>query len=173
MSSIFIKAYGVMMKPLYQIKDFIPDPQTHKDRWQVYDIKQGGMGWVYIVYDHEWRESFAVKTYKDEWLQTEKAKEQFKKEALGWINLDRHENITQARMVQEINNRIYLFLEYVVGGDLSRYIGTKLLDVKQIIKFALQFCYGMEHAVNHGIICHSVGLRPTTQYKKSKYFLTS
>jgi serine/threonine protein kinase len=125
-----LTATGEIMKPLYQIKDFIPDPNTHKDRWEVYDIKQGGMGWVYIVYDHEWREPFAVKTYKDVRLQTESAKEAFKKEALVWINLDRHENNTQARMVEEINSRLYLFLEYVVGGDLSQYIGRKILDVK-------------------------------------------
>jgi serine/threonine protein kinase len=31
---------------------------------------------------------------------------------------------------------------------------VKSLDIKQIIKFALQFCYGMEHAVTHGIVCH-------------------
>jgi tetratricopeptide (TPR) repeat protein len=149
-----LTATGAVMKPHYQINDFIPAPDTHKDRWEVYDIKQGGMGWVYIVYDHKTGEPFAVKTYKDKWLQKEKAKENFKKEALVWINLDRHENITQARFIEEIQNRIYIFLEYVVGGDLSRYIGTKLLDVKQIIKFALQFCYGMEHAVTHGIVCH-------------------
>ena len=43
MSPIFIKACEVMMNALYQKGDFIPDPDTHKDRWQVLDIQQGGM----------------------------------------------------------------------------------------------------------------------------------
>ncbi len=141
------------MRTEWQINDYIPDPNTGKDRWQIYKILKGGMGVVYIVYDTEWREAFAVKTYQDR-LQSEYAKEQFKKEAHVWINLDRHENIAWARFVENIHNRLYLFLEYVPGGDLSRWIGTKRLDLKQILLFALQFCYGMEHALSKGVKAH-------------------
>lgn len=148
------------MKPLYQRNSFIPDPQTHKGRWQVYDIKEGGMGWVYIVYDHKINDVVAIKTYKDKYLQKELVKEQFKKESLAWINFGKHENITQAIYVQEIDERIYLFLEYVVGGDLTNYIGTKMIDTKQTIIFALQFCYGMVYATAHGLICHR-DIKPT------------
>lgn len=141
------------MQTEWQINDYIPDPNTGKDRWQIHKIFKGGMGVIYIVYDTEWREAFAVKTYQDR-LQNEYAKEQFKKEALVWINLDRHENIARALMVENIQNRLYIFLEYVPGGDLSRWIGTKRLDLKQVLLFALQFCYGMEHALAKGVKAH-------------------
>lgn len=141
------------MPTSYQINDYIPDPNTGKDRWQIHKIFKGGMGVVYIVYDTEFREAFAVKTYQDK-LQSVKAQEQFKKEALIWINLDRHENIAWAKFVENIHNRFYLFLEYVSGGDLSRWIGAKRLDLKQVLLFAIQFCYGMEHALAKGVKAH-------------------
>jgi len=111
------------------------------------------MGYIYIVYDVEWREAFAVKTYQYK-LQTKHAQEQFKNEANIWINLDRHENIAWARFVENIHNRPYLFIEYVSGGDLSRWIGTKKLDLKQALQFAIQFCSGMEHAFTKGLKVH-------------------
>ena len=37
-----------------------------KERWQVHQIKKGGMGVVYIVYDHELRVGLAAKTFQDE-----------------------------------------------------------------------------------------------------------
>ncbi|TVL97471.1 MAG: hypothetical protein CV087_22300, partial [Candidatus Brocadia sp. WS118] len=141
------------MQSPWQINDFIPDPQSSKDRWQIYKIFQGGMGLVYIVYDTQWQEVFAVKTYLEK-LQSKLDKEQFKKEAEKWINLDRHENVAWARFVLEIQQRPYLFLEYVSGGDLSRWIGSPRLDFKRLLKFAIQFCYGIEHAYEKGIKAH-------------------
>ncbi|TVL97472.1 MAG: hypothetical protein CV087_22305 [Candidatus Brocadia sp. WS118] len=141
------------MQSPWQIKDFIPDPDTGKDRWQIHKIFKGGMGVVYIVYDNEWQEVFAVKTYLDK-LKDELAKEQFKKEAEKWINLDRHENVVWAKHIYSIQNRLYLFLEYVPGGDLSKWIGDSRLDLKQVLNFAIQFCYGIEHAYAKGIQAH-------------------
>lgn len=137
----------------WQINDFIPDPNTGKDRWQIYKIFKGGMGVVYIVYDNEWGEALAVKTHLDE-FQNPKIQEQFRKEALVWINFDWHENIAWARMIRNIHNKLYLFLEYVPGGDLSLWIGTKRLDLKQILLFAIQFCCGMEYALSKGLKAH-------------------
>jgi hypothetical protein len=36
------------------------------NRWQIHKILKGGMGIVYIVYDHDWRKAFAAKTFQDE-----------------------------------------------------------------------------------------------------------
>jgi hypothetical protein len=35
-----------------------------ENRWEIHKILRGGMGIVYVVYDHEWREPFAVKTFQ-------------------------------------------------------------------------------------------------------------
>ena len=128
-----------------------------QNRWQVHRILKGGMGVVYIVYDHDSREALAAKTFQDEVFDRNPlAAERFKREALAWVNLDIHENIAQARFVETINGKPYLFLEYVSGGDLSEWIGTPRLteDLGRVLAFAIHFCDGMTHAVAKGIKAH-------------------
>jgi len=128
-----------------------------KNRWEIHGIKRGGMGVVYIVYDHEWKEAFAAKTFQDEVFARNPATANwFTQEALTWINLDLHQNITQARFVENIEGKPFLFLEYVSGGDLSRWIGTPRLteDLPQVLRFAIQFCDGMIHATAKGVKAH-------------------
>jgi serine/threonine protein kinase len=129
------------------------------DRWEIFDIKRGGMGIVYIVYDHhpDFREAFAAKTFHDEvFSRNPLIAKRFINEAHAWINLDIYENITQASFVQEIDGKPYIFLEYVSGGDLSPWIGTPRLtnDLPQVLRFAIQFCDGMIHANSKGIKAH-------------------
>ena len=126
-------------------------------RWEIGKILGGGMGRVYIVYDHEWRDALAAKTFQDElFKRNPMVAERFTQEALAWIRLDRHENIAQARWVVNIEGKPFLFLEYVSGGDLSDWIGTPRLseDLPQVLRFAIQFCDGMSHALSKGIQAH-------------------
>ncbi|MGH9762529.1 MAG: protein kinase, partial [Blastocatellia bacterium] len=125
-----------------------------QNRWEIYNILGGpgksGMGIVYVVYDHELREPFAAKTYQERFDRNPGVAHLFTKETLAWINLDAHQNITQARFVEIIQGKPYLFLEYVSGGDLSQWIGTPRLteDLPQTLRFAIQFCDGMTHALS-------------------------
>lgn len=115
------------------------------------------MGSVFIVYDREWSEPFAVKTFHDELLASNpRVAERFAKEAHIWINLDVHENIAQARFVQQIDSKPYLFLEFVSGGDLMAWMIKNRLrnDVPLILRFAIHFCDGMIHAISKGIHVH-------------------
>lgn len=131
------------------------------NRWQIYNILGGpgssGMGIIYVVYDHQHRNVYAAKTYQgDMFARNSLIADRFEQEAHVWINLDVHQNVTQARFIEIINHRPYLFLEYVSGGDLSRWIATPRLtrDFLQILRFAIQFCDGMTHAVSRGIKAH-------------------
>lgn len=135
----------------WQIGDHI------RNRWEVRKILCGGMGVVYIVYDHELREPFAAKTFQDEiFARSPVIASRFTQEALTWINLDAHQNVTAARLVQTIQGKPYLFLEYVSGGDLGGWIGTPRLmeDLPQVLRFAIHFCDGMTHALSKGIKAH-------------------
>ena len=128
-----------------------------QNRWEIYKILRGGIGIVYIVYDHEWREPFAAKTFQDEvFAKNPQTADRFTQEALAWVNLDAHQNVTQARFVQTTEGKPFLFLEYVSGGNLSRWIGTPRLseDLPQVIRFAIQICDGMTHALSKGIKAH-------------------
>lgn len=113
-------------------------------RYEVRDIKKGGMGIVYIVLDHHWNRMFALKTFQDKFLWEENAIDRFINEAMTWVNLGKHTNIVFANFVKTIEGKPYIFLEYIEGGDLSRYIGK--LDIPHALDFAIQFCNGMDYA---------------------------
>ena len=125
-------------------------------RWEVHQALKGGMGVVYIVYDREHRTPYAAKSFRDDKVENSDRINGFIEEALTWINLDVHENVARAEFVQTILGRPFLFLEYVSGGDLSRWIGTPRLteDLPQVLRFAIQFCDGMSHAAAKGIEVH-------------------
>jgi len=132
-----------------------------QNRWEIYKILggpgQSGMGIVYVVYDHEWKEALAAKTFQDEvFAKNPQTADRFTQEALAWVNLDVHQNVTEARFVQTIEGKPFLFLEYVTGGDLGGWIGTPRLteDLPQVLRFAIQFCDGMIHALSKGIKAH-------------------
>jgi hypothetical protein len=48
-----------------------------QDRYEVYDIRAGGIGIVYIVYDHVNRIPYAIKTLQDRHLSNRVAVENF------------------------------------------------------------------------------------------------
>ena len=129
------------------------------DRYEIRDIKLGGMGIVYIALDsiHGWEAPVAIKTFQDKFLKDRASVDRFKWEAEAWVRLEKHYNIVQAKYVDEIEGRPYIFLEYVVGdeqygADLSGWIYRGGLyqggkpDISLILNFAIQFCHGMIHA---------------------------
>ncbi len=128
-----------------------------KNRWEIHNILQGGMGVVYIVYDNKLSEPLAAKTFRDEIFELNpRISDSFRREALVWLNLDVHPNITQARFVETIENKPFLFLEYISGGDLKSMIGRKRLmgNIPLILQMSIQVCDGMNYAYSKGLGTH-------------------
>lgn len=127
-----------------------------KGEWEIYNILRGGMGVVYIVFD-EHLGVFAMKTFQDEiFARIPSIANRFNQEAFAWINLDSHQNVVRAGFLENIEGKPYLIMEYVGGGDLSSWVGTPRLinNLPQVLKFAIQFCDGMNHALSKGIKAH-------------------
>ena len=127
------------------------------NRVQVFDIRGGGMGVVYIGYDYIHQTPIALKTFREELLISKEAQALFEKEALVWIKLESHPNIVYAHLVQKLEERLFIFLEYIAPdiegrNTLTHYIES--LSYPEILKFSIQFCYGMEHAYSKGIDAH-------------------
>jgi tetratricopeptide (TPR) repeat protein/predicted Ser/Thr protein kinase len=123
------------------------------DRYEIKDIREGGLGVVYIAFDHHWRQWFAIKTFKDEFLWREEVVKKFLREAETWVKLDKHRNIVRAEFVQRIEGKPYIFLEYIDGKSLRAWINEKL-DIQQALDFAIQICSGMEYAAEKMGIVH-------------------
>jgi serine/threonine protein kinase len=113
------------------------------------------MGVVYVVYDRELKQPLAAKTFHDKELAKNPCIAlRFEQEALAWIRLEPHENVTQARHVLKIDDQPYLFMEFVSGGDLASRIGKRGLDLAESLRFGIQFCDGMTHVLQQGIGAH-------------------
>jgi WD40 repeat protein/serine/threonine protein kinase/Flp pilus assembly protein TadD len=119
-----------------------------------YEIKEkidtGGMGTVYLCYSRNFHEPMAIKTFKETIGNT--ALKRLRKEAEIWTNLclkKKHQNIVTAKYVEDIDNRLCIFLEMVTG---DKELGTTLeerlnilgnLDIRTAVLYAIQICSGM------------------------------
>jgi tetratricopeptide (TPR) repeat protein len=126
--------------------------------FEVIGIIKGGMGTVYIVLLKKYGTINAVKTFKDEYINFEDAIDQFKKEALAWINLEIHPNIVNAMLFDVINDRPFIFIELIAPDDnnrntLEHYLNSDLSNL-QILDWGIQFCYGINHAFCRGVSPH-------------------
>ena len=127
------------------------------DRFEIFDIHEGGMSLVYVVNDHlgsSRRSVVALKTLKDELLGHKIRRSRFATECRLWVQLGQHANIVQAHSVEIFDGKPYVVLELVQGGDLVRWIGSSRLDLTQSLRFGVQFCQGMDHALRQGLSCH-------------------
>jgi serine/threonine protein kinase len=135
----------------WQIGDII------ENRWEIKEKFEGGLGIVYVGYDRGSGETFAAKTFRDDvFAYNSQIAKRFVREAANWVNLDFHPNITQAKSIEFFGGKPFLFLEYVSGGDLSKWVGTPRLteNPAQALQFAIQFCDGMTYAGSRGIKVH-------------------
>jgi len=131
-------------------------------QYEVYRILGGegksGMGIVYVCYDHEHRTIDALKTFQDKYLSSEEMKKSFKREALAWTHLERHQYIVQAIGVLELDYRLFIALEFIAPDDEGRNTLTHYLQspisLRQALEWSIQFCYGMEYAASRGITPH-------------------
>jgi tetratricopeptide (TPR) repeat protein len=119
--------------------------------FEVMSVRYGGMGVVYLCYDHERGEPAALKTFQSRFWNNTRAVTRFDKEALTWIQLEKHPNIVQARLVRVIDGRPHIVLEHVsgpenLGSDLSSWIRHRRITTENAVDFSLQVARGMRHA---------------------------
>jgi serine/threonine protein kinase len=148
--------------------------QVLAGKYRIFDIKMGGMGTVYLADDLEARRrgvelKVALKTVVeyDEWKawresigceSTEcvyrESVNRFRREAAAWVRLGRHPNIVLAAIVIDIGEKPYLVMEYANSGDLRTWISHKRLSIPLAVNFTIQFCQGMQYAVNTAGMVH-------------------
>jgi tetratricopeptide (TPR) repeat protein len=123
------------------------------------EVGHGGFGVVYLVYSHETKEVYAFKTFRDEYLVDAETRELFRKEANVWIELEPHPYLVRAYFVDEVEGRLYIAMEYIAPDEmglnsLDGYLKQQPPDLAQSLRWAIQFCYGMEFAYSKGVRCH-------------------
>ena len=129
-------------------------------KYEVYkELGHGGFGVVYLVCSHRTKAVYALKTFKDEYLEDQATRELFRREANVWVELGCHPYLVRAYLVEEVAGRLYIAMEYVAPNEqdlnsLKGYLDHQPPDLSQSLRWAIQFCHGMEYAYSHGIRCH-------------------
>lgn len=129
-------------------------------KYEVHDVLGiGGFGIVYLVYSHETESVYALKTFRDEYLEDSQTRDRFRKEAQVWIDLERHPYLVRASFVDEISGRLFIATEYIAPDEeglnsLDAFLRRRPPDIAQSLKWGIQFCHGMEYAYSKGIRAH-------------------
>lgn len=127
------------------------------NQYEIYKILGGGMGIVYVCYDHKNQNPVVLKTYQEKYFYSNERQKLFEREALLWTELDKYPYIVRAYWVEKIEGRLFIVLEYIAPdkqgrNTLQNYLTT--LSLSETIKLSIQFCYGMEYAYSKGIKVH-------------------
>ncbi len=129
-------------------------------KYEVHEVLgKGGCGVVYAVYDRQTDSVFALKTFLSQYMNNMAISERFKKEARVWVALERHPFIVTAFYVDNFSGRYFVALEYIPRNEmgwntLDDYLRNQLPNIHQSLKWAIQFCHGMEYAYSKGIKAH-------------------
>jgi tetratricopeptide (TPR) repeat protein len=128
----------------------------YPERYEVRRVLRGGMGVVYLCYDHVDQVAVAIKSYQGRLLGDSKAQQRFINEAKAWIDLEKHPNIVRAHRVDSFGSsgeakRPHLVLEYVAGAEdlsseLDSWIKKRRLSLATALLFAAQVSEGMRYA---------------------------
>jgi len=131
-----------------------------REKYEVYEkIGEGGFGIVYLVYSNATGGVYALKTFRDEYIENKQMREKFKVEAELWVAFERHPFLVRASFVDILDNRLYIAMEYIAPDELginslSNYMAQLPVDTSLSLRWGIQFCYGIEYAYSKGLRCH-------------------
>src|SRR3990167_1293111 len=146
--------------PFFEKPEEVETPYKEGDfigtKYEVYGVLgKGGFGVVYLVYDHETKAVYALKTFRDKYLQNNTVRALFRSEADKWVKLERHAYLVRAYWVDNVDGRLYIVMEYIAAPDkegklntLAGYLKLDPPDLAQSLRWAIQFCYGMEYVLS-------------------------
>ncbi len=136
------------------------------DEYEFRGILGGGwFGIVYLVYSRKHRRFFALKMLNKKFRDDIDGEESFRKEANIWIGLGKHPYFAHVYWVDEIAGRLCIVMECLPKNEagsisLDDYLKDTPLDIAQILRWAIQFCYAMAYAYSKEITCHR-DIKPT------------
>ena len=111
----------------------------------------GGMGEVYQAYDQRLDRWVAIKLIRAEAVESEKARERFRREARAVARLS-HPSIIQIYDILETDEGDAIVMELVEGEPLSRLIGRGPMPVGEAVRLGREIAEGLAAAHARGIM---------------------
>ncbi|HLW68361.1 MAG TPA: serine/threonine-protein kinase [Gemmataceae bacterium] len=115
------------------------------------EIGRGGMGVVYKARQAKLNRFVALKVLLAGSQASARAVARFRSEAAAIARLQ-HPYIVQIFDIIEHDQQVFLSLEHIGGGSLSRRIGCMGLPIGQAVSWAHQLAQAMQYAHEHGIV---------------------
>jgi serine/threonine protein kinase len=133
------------------------------DRYKIFGYREGGMGIVYFLKDMLTGRNFAAKTYKPGIEHKEHLIQKFHDELKFSLEMEEHQNLLTVHFIQEIAGHLYLFTDYIDGGEkgstLAERIEHEEIDLDSAISFGYQISKGMDFLNRRGPVAH-LDLKP-------------
>jgi len=125
--------------------------------YEVWDIRYGGMGAVYIVRHMRWNIMMAVKSLYHRLRDSEEDRALFVKEAETWIDIGFHPNIAACYYVRNIQSSPRIFIEFADGGGLNEWVQRReRVGWETILDLMAQAGDGLGHAHSKGLVHRDV-----------------
>ena len=97
------------------------------DLYELKQVHEGGMGFVYRVRHRGWDVDLAVKCPQPDYFQTSAQKDLFNGECEAWTKLGQHPNIVTCYYARTLEGIPRVFAEYIEGGSLKDWIDSRKL----------------------------------------------
>lgn len=114
-------------------------------------LGEGGMGLVYLAEDTKLKRRVALKFLPKRISDDPAERKRFKLEASAAAGLS-HPNVAQVYAIEEVDEEIFIVMEYVKGNVLEDLIAADALSSEEKNSIALQIAKGLKTAHDHNII---------------------
>lgn len=132
-------------------------------------LGKGGMGIVYKANDEKLERLVAIKVLAPEAVGDETSRERFLREAKAAAKLN-HPNITTIYSIDEVEDTIFIVMEYVSGKTLGEVMDSRKLELSEILHLAIQIGEGLaeahqKHVIHRDVKPDNIMISPAGQIK--------
>ena len=114
-------------------------------------LGEGGMGVVYKAEDTKLKRKVAIKFLPHHISANKEERQRFAIEAQAAAALN-HPNITHIYSIEELDNNMFIVMEYIEGVELKHKLKSGALPIEETIDLALQIAKGLEAAHKKEIV---------------------
>ena len=114
-------------------------------------LGEGGMGVVYKAQDTKLGRVVAIKLLRSEITGNPENRRRFEVEARAAAALN-HPNVTTVYSIEEIDDLVFIVMEFVDGQELKHMLRSGPMDLKDVADIAAQLADGLHAAHEHGVV---------------------